>query len=78
MVAIDFFTNDKIWNYGGYIAEDDRYYWREDAEFFENNKTIYNTNRYIYGGHDGRILSFMKNVLTDEMKLTEIINEINE
>lgn len=78
LVAIDFFTNDKIWNYGGYIAEDDRYYWREDAEFFENNKTIYNTNRYIYGGHDGRILSFMKNVLTDEMKLTEIINEINE
>lgn len=78
LVALDFYSNDKIWDYGSFIAEDNRYYWKEDAEFFTENKVIYNVSRYVRGGYDGRILSFMKDILTDENKLEEIINQINE
>ncbi|HIP33494.1 MAG TPA: DUF262 domain-containing protein [Bacteroidia bacterium] len=78
LVALDFYSNDEIWNYGSFVAEDNRYYWKEDAEFFTENKVIYNVSRYVRGGYDGRILSFMKNILTDENKLKEIINQISE
>lgn len=78
LVALDFYSNDKIWNNGSFIAEDNRYYWKEDAEFFTENKVIYNVSRYVRGGYDGRILSFMKDILIDKNKLKEIINQISE
>lgn len=78
LVALDLYSNDKIWDYGSYIAEDNRYDWKEDAKFFEENRVFYNVSRYIRGGYDGRILSYMKNILIDDTKLKEIINQINE
>ena len=78
LVALDFYSNDKIRDYGSYIAEDNRYDWKEDAKFFEENRALYNVSRYVRGGYDGRILSYMKNILIDDTKLKEIINQINE
>ena len=78
LTAIDFYSKDKLWDYGSYIAEDNRFYWKHNAEFFNEKKAIYNVTRYVRGGYDGRVLSFMNDILTDENKLNEIINQINK
>lgn len=78
LVAIDFYCKDRLWNDGSYMAEDDRYSWKDDAKFFNENRVIYNITRYVRGGYEGRLLSFMKDVLEDEQRLTKIINQINE
>lgn len=77
LVAIDFYGNDEIWNYGGYISEDDRYIWKDDVKFFYRGHSIFNVKRYIYGGYEGRVFSFMKKALADTKKLAEILNNIN-
>jgi uncharacterized protein with ParB-like and HNH nuclease domain len=78
LVAIDFYSDDQIWDYGSYIAEDNRYYWEKDAKFFEDTNVFYNVGRYVRDGLSGRILSFMETVLNDENKIKEIINLISE
>ncbi len=78
LVAIDFYGNDEIWSYGGYISEDDRYTWNGDVEFFNNGNAIFNVNRYIYSGDVGRVFSFMKKILTNTDELTKTLNSILE
>lgn len=78
LVALDYYSIDKIWDYGSFIAEDNRYYWEKDVEFFNETRVFYNTSRYVRDGYNGRILSFMKAILNDEKKINEIINQINE
>lgn len=76
LVAIDFYSENKIWDFGGYIAEDNRYDWNDDSKFFEQTKVLYNIDRYVRDGYSGRVLSFMKNVLKDEENIKEIIIQI--
>lgn len=78
LVAFDFYAENKIWNFGSYIAEDNRYLWKDDANFFNETRVFYNIDRYVRDGFSGRLLSFLKNVLINEKKLTEIINQIYE
>jgi len=78
LVAVDFYTDDILWTNGGYIAEEIRYYWDSDPQFFNENKVIFNIRRYVYGGETGRILLLMKDILEDEKKLSEIIEIINK
>ncbi|MFM9950401.1 MAG: DUF262 domain-containing protein [Saprospiraceae bacterium] len=78
LIAFDFYSDNKIWEYGSYIAEDNRYTWKNDIEFFEESKIFYNITRYVRDGYNGRILDFMKSTLTDERRLNEIIKLIDE
>jgi len=83
LVALDFYSDNKIWGYGSYIAEDNRYidFWVENYDdfwFFDEKRVFYNISRYVYGGYDGRILSFMKNILSNKEKVENIISEIYE
>ncbi len=80
LVAIDFFSKDKIWDNGSYIAEDNRYvdFWEDEPDFFEEKRILYNTNRYVRDGYSGRILSFMNDILTDEKKIGAIFSQINQ
>ncbi|NVN96021.1 MAG: DUF262 domain-containing protein [Bacteroidetes bacterium] len=78
LVAFDFYSDNKIWNFGSYIAEDNRYLWKDDAKLFQETRVFYNIDRYVRDGYNGRLLSFMKIILKNEKKLKDIINQIIE
>ncbi|MBL1214780.1 MAG: DUF262 domain-containing protein [Ignavibacteriae bacterium] len=77
LVIVDYFSERVVWSNGANIAEDNRYYWKNDPVFFNNQRVFYNVDRYVRDGRSGRILKKMRNILDDEDELNEIINRIN-
>lgn len=79
LVAIDFYTNKLIWKKYAYIADDNRYinFWTDHTPFFNKHRIIYNIQRYVKDGWQGKIIMEMKNVLTDENKLNNVLAKIH-
>jgi len=75
--AIDFYSDKKLWNGVYHIAEDDRYTFG-DISFFVEDRLIYNIAKYVNDGLQGRVFPLMKNVLQDEVRLTQVLNTIIE
>lgn len=78
LVAIDYYTEQLIWKEFGYIAEDDRFTFKDDIPFFNSHRVIYNISRYIKDGWQRRILHLMKDTLQNDVKLNEVLKKIKE
>lgn len=77
LAAIDYYSNKILWERYGHIAEDINYTYG-DTPFFDRDRRIFNISRYIRNGAEGRIMSIMKNVLSNEEQLKEILINILE
>lgn len=76
LVAIDYYTNRVIWRTGAYIAQDERYSWKDYTPFFNKDRVIYNISRYVKDGYQNKIISEMKTVLQNDDILNEVIAKI--
>lgn len=75
----DFLTNNSSSHDDIDIAHDDRFinYWTDYTPFFTKNRVIYNIYRYVKDGWNGKIISEMKSVLTNDDKLNIILTTIH-
>ena len=74
--TIDFYSEKKLWaSYRGYIADEGRFTFG-DTPFFIKNRVLYNINRYVYDGQNGRIISMLSGTLQNSNKLEKILGDI--
>ncbi|MGE5406882.1 MAG: hypothetical protein ACM3NR_04135 [Methanosarcina sp.] len=74
--VIDYYSDRLIWRNYSYVAFDDRFTYKGDIPFFITDHRIFNIQRYVDNGWQGRIIDLMKNTLQDAGKLEKIMDEI--
>jgi hypothetical protein len=78
LTAIDYYTNNKLWNGSYHIAEEVRYSFGVygDFPFFKDERLIYNVPKYISDGMHGRVINIMNNVLQNDVILNDTLAKI--
>lgn len=78
--VIDHYSEKVLWKNVYHIAQDPRWTFNtyKDEPFFNEERLLYNVSKYINDGWQGRILSMMKDVLQDRIKMDMLIKKIIE